>query len=86
MSGKIELEWFATAEKAHPDAPGLKRYEHIDCLVDRKHMGVEILSWNTVDLVWDGADQDDFACEVADVLAWAVLPDSLRGPGCRWDA
>jgi hypothetical protein len=77
MSGKFELEWFFTSEKPHPDKPGMSRYEHVLCLVNRKNYGMNVLAWNCEHLCWDGADMDDYECGVSDVLAWMALPDCI---------
>lgn len=75
MSAKIEIEWFLTSEKAHPDAREDDPKESIPCLVDRRHMGLEMLCWNPYHNVWDGADGDDFECQVDEVVSWAVIPE-----------
>ena len=75
MSVKLEMEWFETTEKQHPDKPGLKRYEHVYCMVNRKHYGIEVLAWNCEHLTWDDADGDDHCCDATEVTGWGVLPD-----------
>lgn len=81
MSGKIEIEWFLTTEKMHPDKPGKASYEHVPCLVQRKHYDPEILLWNCEHLVWDDSSGDDYECSAEDVIAWAVLPGALPPRG-----
>lgn len=75
MSAKVELEWFLTSEKAHPDEIEGCPKDSIPCLVQRDYGGVEMLHWNPFHDVWDDYENDDVECEVDGVVAWAVIPD-----------
>lgn len=71
---RSEIEWFLTTEKEHPDAREDLLEEQIPCLVDRRHMGLEMLQWNPYHKCWDRADGDDYECGTDGVVAWAVIP------------
>ena len=67
------MNWIPTAEKQHPDKPGLARYEQIPCLVVY-HGEICIRQWNCEHLVWDREDGDDFCCRADEVTHWMPLP------------
>ncbi len=76
MSIKIEIEWFLSSEKLHPDKPGLSSYEQIPCLVVHAKHGEKNLLWNCEHLCWDREDGDDHYCDPEHVVAWAITPNS----------
>ena len=69
------MEWIATADKLHPDKPGITRYEQIPCFIVRNRE-ILIRQWNCEHLVWDTEDGDDFYCEAKDVTHWMPLPEA----------
>jgi len=69
------MEWIATADKLHPDKPGITRYEQIPCFIVRNRE-ILIRQWNCEHLVWDAEDGDDFYCEAKDVTHWMPLPEA----------
>jgi hypothetical protein len=71
------MVWIATAEKLHPEKPGVQRYEQIPCLVVH-HGEVLIRQWNCEHLVWDTEDGDDFFCEASAVEYWMPLPETPK--------
>lgn len=66
-------QWTATADKLHPDKPGLRPYEQVPCLIVRKGE-VLLRQWNCEHLIWDTEDGDDFFCNPGDVSHWMRLP------------
>lgn len=66
--------WIPTAEKPHPDKPGLENYEQIPCLIIY-HGEILIRQWNCEELVWDTEDADNFFCGAEEVTHWALLPE-----------
>jgi len=70
-----KYDWHFTETELHPPKPGLKPYEHVDCLIIMKNRPSTVLMrpWNCEHLVWDDADYDDFFCETGDVLCWTPI-------------
>jgi len=64
--------WISIKDKLHPDKPGMRRYEHVACLVVRKRE-ILIRQWNCEHLVWDSEDGDDFFCKAEDITHWMPL-------------
>lgn len=72
-SQAVPSGWISVDERLHPEAPGLKRYEQIPCLII-KGREVLIRVWNCQHLVWDDEDGDDFYCAARDITHWMPLP------------
>lgn len=78
MSKKIELEWFSTEEKAHPDTPETdRRCPKVWCLVDRVGLGIVARPWDCVSECWNDEDDDDYECGVEGVKGWAIIPEAI---------
>jgi len=67
-----DMKWTKT-EDAFPEKLGIKRYEHVRCLVVIGGR-IEILSWNCQELCWDTSDGDYFYCEPCESSHWMALP------------
>lgn len=74
-SGGAKYDWHFTDTDPHPPKPGLKPYEHVECLIIMKKRPSQIFMrpWNCEHLVWDDAEGDDFFCETDDVLCWTPI-------------
>jgi hypothetical protein len=75
MSTKIELEWFSTDEKQHPDLQDTDRRFPTWCLVDRVNDGLKFLPWDHTHECWNDDQDDDYECGPEGVKGWAILPD-----------
>lgn len=71
------MKWTSTKEKLHPDKPGLRDYELLECLVIPKRGHIQMCCWNCEHEVWDDAEGDD-CLYGADQIEWWMV---IEGPG-----
>ncbi len=70
------MHLISTAEKPHPDKPGVHPYEQVLCLIVRN--GEPLLrQWNCEHQVWDTEDGDDFFCHASEVSHWVPVSEIL---------
>jgi len=67
------MEWIKPKDKL-PEREENVIYSQVSCLV--YHEGeIKILVFNHEHLCWDGADGDDYYCDIAAVEFWQPLPN-----------
>lgn len=79
MSVKIELEWFTTEEKAHPDKPTDSKSEFPTeaCFVNLEGFGIVVRHWDYYHECWNDEENDDYECGPEGVKGWAIIPDAI---------
>lgn len=67
------MEWISTKDKLHPDKPGIRDYEQVECLVIPKGGCLQMMCWNCEDEVWDDSQGDDTMCEADQIEWWMII-------------
>lgn len=64
--------WISVNDRL-PEKPGLKIYEHVECLIVLNGEVIKAL-WNCEHLVWDDRSGDDYLCDPKTPTYWRPLP------------